>query len=124
MTSRLAGRPILIVEDEPLIALDVADAINTAGGQATLAFSRQQGLALVRAEPWSAAVLDYTLPDGDCSPISDWLIENRIPFIVYTGYEKVGGSCASGLLVPKPIDASAIVTEVEQLIGPHTYERG
>lgn len=117
MTSRLAGQPILIVEDEPLIALDVADAINMAGGQATIAFSRQQGLALVRAEPWSAAVLDYTLPDGDCSPISDWLVENRIPFVIYTGAGEVRGSCASGLLMPKPSEASAIVTEVVQLIS-------
>jgi DNA-binding response OmpR family regulator len=117
MTSRLAGQPILIVEDEPLIALDLAEAIRAAGGQATIAFSRQQGLSLVRAEPWSAAVLDYTLSDGDCLPISDWLVENRIPFVVYTGHCAVSGSCASGLLLPKPFAAATIASEVEQLIA-------
>jgi DNA-binding response OmpR family regulator len=117
MNPRLAGQPILIVEDEPLIALDLADAINAAGGQATIAFSRQQGLSLVRAERWSAAVLDYTLPDGDCLPISDWLVENQIPFVVYTGHRAVRGSCASALLLPKPFAASTIASEIEQLIA-------
>ena len=42
MTSILAGRLILIVEDEAFIALDIADCFEAAGAVAMTAFSLKQ----------------------------------------------------------------------------------
>jgi hypothetical protein len=67
---------------------------------------------------WSAAVLDYALCDGDCSPLCDWFVARTIPFVVCTGHEDIGGSCRSGTHIMKPADSAVLVTTLEQLIRP------
>lgn len=78
--------PILIVEDEPFIALDLELAIEDAGGEVVgPAASVEEALALLDARPVAAAILDVNLVDGDISPVAEILIERGIPFILQTG---------------------------------------
>jgi DNA-binding response OmpR family regulator len=60
----LAGHRVLIVEDELLIALDIADALKGAGAEVVV--SRTVGDALSQAETQSftAAAIDLVLYDG------------------------------------------------------------
>jgi DNA-binding response OmpR family regulator len=67
MNRPLAGRLILIVEDEPLIALDIASSFEKAGANVTRATSLGHAMALVEKDDLSAAVLDHVLRDGDSS---------------------------------------------------------
>jgi DNA-binding response OmpR family regulator len=64
-STSLAGRSILLVEDEPLIALDIEQNFAKAG--ATVFSARTLGEAhhLVEQNSLSAAVLDFRLNDGD-----------------------------------------------------------
>ena len=57
-SSTLSGRSILIAEDEPLIALDIAEAFKDAGATTVVTATLHHALVLVEHGGLSAAVLD------------------------------------------------------------------
>jgi DNA-binding response OmpR family regulator len=117
MTSILAGRPILIVEDEPFIALDIADSFETAGAVAMTAFSLKQALELLEGHDWAGAVVDYWL-DEDGSQVCERLHKRAVPLVIYTGFDEVTGTCAKGVQIAKPANPDDIVRIMEQLAAP------
>jgi DNA-binding response OmpR family regulator len=118
MTSILAGHSILVVEDEPLIALDVACSFETAGAQVVTAFSLDEALSLVEVRNWSGAVLDYWLNGQDCSPVCERLIERGIPFVMCTGDDQTVGPCTRVVRVTKPVSADELVRLLEEISDP------
>jgi DNA-binding NarL/FixJ family response regulator len=82
----LSGRRVLIVEDEPFIAFDLADAIENAGGVVVgPAMSVREALTLVATDRVEAAILDVNLPDGDIGPVITALADEGILLLVHTG---------------------------------------
>jgi CheY-like chemotaxis protein len=115
MDRPLAGRLVLVVEDEPLIAMDVVQGLEAAGAVVSLARSLRDALEKVEAPGLSAAVLDHRLSDGDTSRICERLNARNIPFVIYSGYSKLDGECSEGNLVHKPVAPEALVDAVVQL---------
>lgn len=84
--NRLKDQRILIVEDEPFIAFDLADAVEVAGGTALgPAMSVRDALRLIDEETVDAAILDVNLSDGDIGPVLSTLQERGVAFIIHTG---------------------------------------
>ena len=82
---RLEGRRVLVVEDEPFIAFDIADAIETAGGEVIgPAMTVQEALQLIARESVDAAILDVNLPDGDIGPVLTALRAKGIRLLIHT----------------------------------------
>ncbi|HEY7552779.1 MAG TPA: response regulator [Hyphomicrobiaceae bacterium] len=81
----LAGRSILIVEDEPLIALEVHAAFRAAGANIASAADAQEALRMINVPGLSAALVDINLGSGDCSAVCERLARQGIPFVFYTG---------------------------------------
>ena len=67
----LQGASILVVEDEPLIALDIADAFEGTGAQLTTTNSLKHAKVLVEHDGLSAAIIDHALSDGDSTSICE-----------------------------------------------------
>ena len=111
------GCCILVVEDEPLIAMDIAQAFKDVGAETIAASTLHHALVLVEHDGLSAAVLDHALHDGDSSPLCQRLNERELPFVVYTGLGKLQGACAVGVQVAKPENPKALVSIVGRLIG-------
>lgn len=80
------AKAILLVEDEPLVALLVENTLRAAGFQ-TLgpAPTVAAGLDLLRAARPLAAVLDITLRDGLVFPLADALAALGVPFLFLSG---------------------------------------
>jgi DNA-binding response OmpR family regulator len=116
-SSTLSGRSILIAEDEPLIALDIAEAFKDAGAEVTVTSTLHHALVLVEHDGLSAAVLDHALHDGDSSPLCQRLDERKLPFVVYSGLGKLHGACAKGAHIKKPENPQVLVSMVERLIA-------
>lgn len=77
---------VLVVEDEPFIALDLALAIEDAGGDVMgPAASVKEALALLASRSVDGALLDVNLIDGDISPVVERLIALGVPIILQTG---------------------------------------
>jgi DNA-binding response OmpR family regulator len=115
MERPLVGRSILIVEDEPLIALDVAEALISAGARVVTAGTLQEALSAAEEPNLSAAILDHGLKDGDSSQVCTRLMERNIPFVIYSGFSKLDGACRSGVLVTKPAHPQMLVITIEGL---------
>src|SRR6185436_8410760 len=86
----LTGTSVLIVEDEPLIALDLHAALSAAGASIIAATKSAEALELIRIAEIGVAVLDVNLDNRDCSEICHALFQRRVPFVFYTGHPSAG----------------------------------
>ena len=74
--------PILIVEDELLIALELQLLVEDAEGQVVGPVgSANAALALLQTCVVAAAILDVQLTDGDATPIADALAARGVPTV-------------------------------------------
>jgi len=112
--STLKGHSILVVEEEPLIAMDIALALEQAGAQVATAATAAQAIRLLENARPSAATVDHALPDGDGWALYQSLEERRIPFVVYSGYPKPDGVKAP--YVAKPAEPEALVRALAGLL--------
>jgi len=112
----LAGRSILIVEDEPIIALDIVTAFTNAGAVVFAARSLADAIRFVEHDGLSAAILDFGLGDDDASALCLRLEERRIPFILHSGYSRHGPACCSGIVIPKPASPATMIQTVVELL--------
>lgn len=100
--SPLAGCSILVVEDEPLIIMDIESAFDGSGAELRVATSLKEGLLLAEQDGFSLAILDHGLPDGESTDLYAALQARGIPFIIYTGYEIPEDQQYGGVVVRKP----------------------
>ena len=111
-STSLAGRSILIVKDEPLIALDVCAAFEKVGAVVVVARTLADAIRLVEQDGLSAAVLDFGLGDGHADALCGRLEQRGISFILHSGYAHIGSACRSGIVVPKPCNPEALIEAV------------
>ncbi|MCR5876610.1 response regulator [Phenylobacterium sp. J426] len=81
----LSGIRILVVEDEPFIAFDIADGLEDAGADVELAMSVRDALEIAGRGGLSGAVLDVNLPDGDVGPVIEVLLRRGVAWLIHTG---------------------------------------
>jgi DNA-binding response OmpR family regulator len=112
----LVGHTILVVEDEPLIALAIVEDFTAAGASVHTAYNLCDGLRLADDPDLSAAVVDFGLSDGKGSALCERLNERQVPFVLHTGYTHVHEACQSGIVVPKPAAAGQLVSAIERLL--------
>jgi CheY-like chemotaxis protein len=79
------GLSILVLEDEPLLALDLNDALCGAGARVYVAADEERALRAIEVLGTSAAVLDINLGRQDCSAVCERLSNGGIPFVFFTG---------------------------------------
>jgi CheY-like chemotaxis protein len=108
----LTGKRVLVVEDEPLIAIVLADILTDAGCIVVgPAYDTDQALERISADVIDAAVLDVNLGSGRTSaPVADMLAARAIPFIFATGYgdNALRAQDRNKFRVDKPYDAYKI----------------
>lgn len=117
MEAPLAGRLILIAEDEPLIALDITLAFEDEGAWVMRARTLREALLGVENPDLSVAILDHALSDGDCSTVCARMKERNIPFITYSGYDNLGMIWRDAVHVRKPASMSVLVATVRDLLA-------
>ena len=117
----IEGLRILIVEDEPLVAMDL-EAILAAEDCAVLgpAPSVARALALLEADPPDAAVLDANLSGDSVEAVADALVARGIPFAFATGYgrEALPARHRAAPVLAKPFAPAALIAVVAALVAP------
>ena len=93
----LSGLKIMVVEDEPLIAMDLKDLL-TASGCSVVgpALTLKQGMRLLENETIDGAILDVNLGRENVFPLADALAGRSIPFVYVTGYANMLRPCNHG----------------------------
>lgn len=103
----LAGARILVVDDEPLVAMLVEDLLLELGCEVVGPASTVAGaLALVAAGGLSGALLDVNLAGELVYPVADALRAVGVPFAFVTGYGELGEAEAfrDAPVLKKPLD--------------------
>jgi len=120
-TMRLVGRSVLIIEDEPLIALELKELLETEGAKVEIALSPTDALRLIDMVAFSGAVLDFGSRDDENAPLCRTLREHQIPFMYYTEFDGLDESSLGAPILTKPASAEAVIAMVNQLssLTPH-----
>lgn len=83
----LAGKRVLIVEDEALLAMDHAMSLAEAGAEIVGTFATVRGaLAYLDKAPIDVAVVDFVLADRNSEPLQAALKARQIPFVVVSAF--------------------------------------
>ncbi|MBO9600881.1 MAG: response regulator [Novosphingobium sp.] len=81
----LEHTPVLIVEDEAVVAIDLAFAVADNGGEVIgPAHSIEEAFRILPQHPVQAAILDFELNGRDVVPLARHLFEADIPFVFHT----------------------------------------
>lgn len=85
---QLAGRRVLVVEDEYFIADDLVEELQQAGAVVVgPARSRDDALALLENPGCDLAIVDINLRGNVSFDVADTLESKRVPFIFVTGFD-------------------------------------
>ncbi len=118
----LDGALVLVVEDEPLIALDIREGLAEAGAVVIgPASTVGRALSLTETNDLSAAVLDVRLDGETVFPVAAALADRLIPFVFHTGDAGGRDRCAADWpgneVLSKPAGRAMIVAALARLLG-------
>lgn len=92
----LFGRRILVVDDEPLVAMLVEDLLTDVGAQVVgPAATLSAGQDRLAAGAPDGAVLDVNLDGVLVYPLAEALAQANVPFVFVTGYGHLRPCCTS-----------------------------
>jgi DNA-binding NtrC family response regulator len=117
--ARLGGCVVLVVEDEPLVGLEVAEWLTASGSQVVSANRVTDAIAAVDRLWISVAILDIKLGGQECSVLCQHLSQRRIPFVFYTGYTAAPDGWSHVPIITKPASSEQVVDTVERLCESH-----
>ena len=108
---------ILIVEDEPLIAMMLEDFLEALGKELVgTCDTVQAALATIADEHPDAVILDVNLSGGEKAwPVADALAARGIPFILSSGGDEVAEGHADRPRLMKPYTMDGVQTALDSL---------
>jgi CheY-like chemotaxis protein len=115
--SQLGGRIVLVVEDEPLVGLEITETLSACGAQVVSASRVADAIKSVDLQRISSAVLDVKLGGEDCAVLCEHLSQRDIPFVFYSGYSTAPDGWQHVPIITKPGQLNQIVAAVERLCG-------
>jgi DNA-binding response OmpR family regulator len=87
MTQLLSGKRVLVVEDDAILAMNLADELIAEG--ATVigpAASVADALDVIASSEVDGAIVDINLGGKAAFPVADALADRHVPFVFATGY--------------------------------------
>ncbi len=111
-----AEKRILVVEDEPMIALDMEQTLSQLGHVDTAETIAEAVGAITEAKV-DLVVMDFQLRDGIAYPLAVELSNRKIPFVICSGspgLEEFGQVFRDAPLVPKPYTTDCLLAAVRK----------
>jgi DNA-binding response OmpR family regulator len=112
----LRGRSILVVEDEPLIGMDIRAALEKAGAFVTATTTVRHALILINHDGLAGAIIDHALGDGHSTEVCVRLKARGIPYVSYSGYDPVEGAILDAPHVSKPAPMDTLLGTLAALL--------
>lgn len=116
----LDGKRLLIVEDEPLLAMDIAGELEGAGASVIgPASDAAVALKLIAHYRFDGALLDANLDGHPVDEIAAMLTRQNIPFVFVSGYgrDSLPAGFAETPLLAKPFNAAQLLDVAVRLVG-------
>jgi PAS domain S-box-containing protein len=115
----LAGKRLLVVEDELLVSMLVKSMLDDLGATVIGPCGRLvDGMAEARSAHFDCAVLDLNLAGEPADPLAELLQARGVPFVFITGYQRdsLDRRYANVPVLQKPIDAAALESVLLSLL--------
>ena len=117
----LDGVRVLVVEDDPLLLMDL-EAILVNAGAVVVGMCQTLNDAMRRSDAadFSVAVLDFRLGSDNVSPVARRLVNRGVPFVLYTGQSRHEPSLAEWRhcsIVEKPAPPRALISAVHDVLA-------
>lgn len=124
MAHRLARKRILIVEDEYIVALNIANEVAALGAVVIGPVGTVDGaLKAIKNADVDGAILDINLRGTAAFPVADALANRHIPFVFATGCTcDVPARHANVSRLEKPTNPSVICSALEAAMSPALRE--
>ncbi len=116
------GGRILVVEDNALLAIELAQALTGAGFKTVgPALTVAQAMALIGKAGCDAAVLDINLRGETSEPVAKELHIRGIPFITMTGYARTQQPAIfeGAPTFTKPVAMELVIDELRRSVQPY-----
>lgn len=116
----LRGLRIMLVEDDPLISLDLEVSLSELGAIVTPASSVPGALKIMASVPLDFSVLDFELGALTSEPIAHAAIARDVPFLYLSGYSERDERFARwpGIeVLVKPISALVVARHIRNALG-------
>lgn len=118
--NKLRGIRILLVEDEIMIALEIAEALKQEGADVAGPFlTLDAAMAAAQTEAIDLAILDIDLRGEEVFPAAELLRARGIPFLFYTGRpdrEQLRGPFATVPVCIKPLPTPKLLEALSKLL--------
>ena len=122
-TATLRGERLLIVEDEPLIAIDLQATLEREGARVIRAHTMPEALRYADSAALSAGVLDFRVGSDNADPVCEALTRREVPFIFFTGLSgALPERWAATPIVPKPAAPETIIGALKFVLSPEARE--
>lgn len=119
--ANLAGRRILLVEDEVILAIDISMELEDAGAEVVQVHTLRDAIAASMADAsYCSAVLDVNLKGQEVFPAAKMLQERAIPLVFHSGHGKADEilkEYPEALFLQKPSAVGQIATTVAKAIS-------
>jgi len=115
---------VLVVDDEPMAAENLAEYLERRGYEVVIAGDGAEALELFRSRPADAVITDLRMPAMDGRELIRHLREGdaKLPIFVATGHATIGSDrevAAEGAtdIIKKPISLSTIAAKLEKAMA-------
>ena len=115
----LAGKRVIVIEDEPLVAMDLEACLSAAGCEVVgTAGTVRDAKALCAEAECDAALIDVNLAGQPVDELAATLTKRNVPFAFVTGYgrEALPQGFRDALMVTKPFNEAGLIATVELLL--------
>ena len=119
--AQLSGFRILVVEDEPLLSLELVAGLEGAGAEVVgPAGTLAEALQLVETAAIDAALLDGNLHGKPVDEVAAALARRNVPFVFVTGYDaqSLPRAYAKTTILAKPFSPEQLLEAAIQLVEP------
>jgi len=109
---------VLVVEDEPLIGMDIEDAVEGLGHEVIGPIAElHEALGLATSAAFSCAILDINIRGGHSYPVVDVLLKRGLPVLLLTGVgeQTLPVRIQGEVRLPKPFTGAQLDKEIRGL---------
>lgn len=120
-SANLAGRRFLVVEDEPLIGLDIVAALEDAKAKVEGPIGTvEKACEIIGGSPLDGALLDANLNGRPVDDIARTLTRQHVPFVFLTGHGRDGlpENFREVAILSKPCSRQQIIDAAANLVAP------
>ncbi len=121
-THHIRPRRILVLDDEPVIAMDIESVLLDAGYEIAIVTGRvAAALSIIESGACDAAVLDANLSGESAAPVAAAMTARGLPFVVLSGYAKdqLPEIMRAAPSLEKPTNAKLLIARLDSIFDLH-----